>query len=117
MTLAFFGGVLLTSFFLLADPVALPLTRQGTLLFVLGAAVLSSRLSPNFFFFFQNGSLDCPNFNFVEINKYWDRPEGFSIRSAGTAILFMNLLTPWLDVWLKPAPYRAPQPLKATRAS
>ena len=78
MPLAFFSGVLSTSFFLLADPVTLPLTRKGTALFVLGAAFLSARLNP----------------------------DGFSIRSAGYAILLMNLLTPWLDVWLKPVPYR-----------
>ncbi len=77
MPLAFFSGVLLTSFFLLADPVTLPLTRKGTALFVLGAALLSSRLDP----------------------------DGFSIRSAGYAVLWMNLLTPWLDVWLRPVPY------------
>ena len=28
--------------------------------------------SPNFSFLFHNGSLDSPNFNFVEIDKYWD---------------------------------------------
>lgn len=83
---AFFSGVLLTSFFLLADPVTLPLTRKGTALFVLGAALLSSRLSP----------------------------EGFSIRSAGYAVLLMNLLAPWLDIWLKPIPYKTKHPLKAT---
>jgi Na+-translocating ferredoxin:NAD+ oxidoreductase RnfD subunit len=83
---AFFSGVLLTSFFLLADPVTLPLTRKGTALFVLGAAILSSRLSP----------------------------EGFSIRSVGYAVLLMNLLTPWLDVWLKPIPYKAKHSLKVT---
>ncbi|MFA7255476.1 MAG: RnfABCDGE type electron transport complex subunit D [Candidatus Omnitrophota bacterium] len=89
MPFAFFGGVLLTAFFLLADPVALPLTRQGTALFVLGAALLSSRLSP----------------------------EGFSIRSAGYAILLMNLLTPWLDVWLRPVSYKTKHHLKATYPS
>ncbi|MFH1800639.1 MAG: RnfABCDGE type electron transport complex subunit D [Candidatus Omnitrophota bacterium] len=82
----FFSGVLLTSFFLLADPVTLPLTRKGTAFFILGAALLSSRLNP----------------------------EGFSILSAGYAILLMNLLTPWLDVWLKPIPYKTKHPLKAT---
>ncbi len=86
MPLAFFSGVILTSFFLLADPVTLPLTRKGTTLFVLGAGFLSSRLGP----------------------------EGFSIHSAGYAILSMNLLTPWLDVWLKPVPYKAKHALKAT---
>jgi len=83
---AFFSGVLLTAFFLLADPVTLPLTRKGTAFFVLGAALLSSRLSP----------------------------EGFSIGRASCAILLMNLLTPWLDVWLKPVSYKAKQALKAT---
>ncbi len=86
MPLAFFSGVLLTSFFLLADPVTLPLTRKGTALFVLGAAFLSSKLGP----------------------------DGFSIRSAGYAVLSMNLLTPWLDVWLKPVPYKMKYQLKAT---
>lgn len=86
MPLTFFSGVLFASFFLLADPVTLPLTRKGAVLFVLGTALLSSRFNP----------------------------EGFSIRSAGYAILFMNLLTPWLDVWLKPAPYRTKHLIKAT---
>jgi len=86
MPLAFFSAVLFTAFFLLADPVTLPLTRKGTSLFVLGAALFSSRLSP----------------------------EGFSIHSACCAILLMNLSTPWLDVWLKPAPYQPEHPLKAT---
>ena len=83
MPLAFFSGVLLTSFFLLADPVTLPLTRRGTVLFVLGAALLSSR-------------------------------PGFSIHSAGYAILLMNLLTPWLDIWLKPVPFKFKRLIKAT---
>jgi len=86
MSPAFFSGVLLTSFFLLTDPVTLPLTRKGTGLFVLGAALLSSTLGP----------------------------EGFSIRSAGFAILLMNLLTPWLDLWLKPVSYKAKHLRKAT---
>lgn len=86
MPLAFFSGVLFTSFFLLADTVTLPLTRKGTALFVLGAALLSSRLNP----------------------------EGFSIRAAVYAILLMNLLTPWLDIWNKPASYRSKRLIKAT---
>lgn len=86
MPVAFFSGVFLTAFFLLADPTGQPLTRKGTALFVLGAAFLSSRLGPG----------------------------GFSIRSAACAILFMNLLTPWLDVWLRPVPYRVKNKLKAT---
>ncbi len=86
---AFFSGVLLTSFFLLGDPATLPLTRKGTALFALGAALLSSGLTP----------------------------EGFSIRSAGFAILTMNLLTPWLDVWLKPVSYKTKDPIKATYPS
>ncbi|MFA5168301.1 MAG: RnfABCDGE type electron transport complex subunit D [Candidatus Omnitrophota bacterium] len=86
MPYAFFSGILLTSFFLLADPVTMPLTRKGTVLFVLGAALLSSQLGG----------------------------EGFSIYSASCAILSMNLLTPWLDVWLKPVPYKTKRPLKAT---
>lgn len=70
------SGILLTAFFLLADPVAMPLTRSGTRLFVVGAASASVLLSPR----------------------------GFSIVAAGFSILLMNLLTPWLDVWLRPAP-------------
>lgn len=88
-SLAFFSGVLLTSFFLLGDPVTLPLTRKGRALFTLGAALLSSGFTP----------------------------EGFSIRSAGFAILTMNLLTPWLDLWLKPVPYKTRNPIKATYPS
>ncbi len=75
----FFSGVLLTAFFLLADPVAMPLTRRGTRLFVAGAALLSALLSPR----------------------------GFSMAAAGFSILLMNLLTPWLDVWLRPRPSAA----------
>ncbi len=86
MPIAFFSGVLLTAFFLLADPTPLPLTRKGTALFVLGAALLSSRMNSG----------------------------GFSIHSAGYAILLMNLVTPWLDVWLKPVPYKSKHQLKAT---
>lgn len=86
MPFVFFSGVLLTAFFLLADPATLPLSRKGTVLFVLGAAFLSSRLNS----------------------------EGFSIRSASYAILLMNFLTPWLEVWLKPAPYKAGHLFKAT---
>ena len=78
MPLAFFSGVLLTGFFLLADPVPLPLTRKGTRVFVLGAALLSSSLGGG----------------------------GFSIGTAAYAILLMDLLTPWLDVWLKPVSYK-----------
>ena len=85
MPSVFFSAVLFSAFFLLADPVTLPLTRKGTVLFALGAALLSSRLDFN----------------------------GFSIRSAGYAILLMNLLTPWLDVWLRPAPYKTARPVKA----
>jgi len=86
MSLVFFSGVLFAAFFLLTDPVTLPLTRKGTLIFVLGAALLSSGLSPG----------------------------GFSIRSAGFAVLWMNLLTPWLDLWLKPIPYKSKDHLKVT---
>ena len=86
MPFTFFSGVFLTAFFLLADPVAMPLTRKGTAFFVMGAALLSSRLSP----------------------------DGFSIRSTSYAVLGMNLLTPFLDVWLKPVPYQVKHPVKAT---
>jgi electron transport complex protein RnfD len=89
MLFTFFSGVLFTAFFFLADLVTLPLTRRGTALFVLGAAFLSSRLNA----------------------------DGFSIRSAGYAILLMNLLTPWLDLWLRPVPYKPKHPLKAACSS
>ena len=85
-TASFFSGTLLTAFFLLADPVAMPLTRKGVRIFVAGAALLSSGLLPG----------------------------GFSIRTAGAAILLMNLLTPWLDLWLKPVPYKTKNLIKAT---
>lgn len=88
-SLAFFSGALLTSFFLLADPVTLPLTRKGAALFALGAAFLSSCFTP----------------------------EGFSIRSVCYAVLLMNLLTPWLDIWFKPVPYKPIGRLKATHPS
>jgi electron transport complex protein RnfD len=86
MPVAVINAVLFTAFFLLADPVTLPLTRRGTVLFSLGAALLSSRLNPG----------------------------GFSIHSAGYAILLMNLCVPWLDLWLRPVPYKTKHTLKAT---
>ena len=86
MTIAFFSGVIFSAFFLLADPVTMPLTRRGTRVFVLGAALLSVLLGG----------------------------EAFSIGMAAYAILLMDLLTPWLDVWLKPAPRRSKPVLKAT---
>ena len=79
-------SVLFTGFFLLAEPVGMPLTRKGTAVFVLGAAFLSSRLGP----------------------------EGFSIAAAGYAVLSMNLLAPWLDIVFKPVPYKAKQKIRAT---
>jgi hypothetical protein len=30
---------------------------------------------PDFGFLLVRGSQDCPNFNFVEIDKYWDYPD------------------------------------------
>ncbi len=83
---AFLSGVLFTAFFLLADPVTLPLTRKGSALFVLGAAILSSTLDPH----------------------------GFSIGAVVFAVLWMSLLTPWLDVWLKPVPFIFKRLIKAT---
>lgn len=88
MPLTFFSGVLLTGFFLLADPVTLPLTRRGTRLFVVGAALLGSEMDSN----------------------------GFSIYSMSYAVLGMGLLAPWLDLWLKPIPYRTKRILKATHS-
>jgi len=84
--LMFFSGVLFAAFFLFADPVTMPLTRQGTRIFVLGAAVLSASLGG----------------------------EGFSIGTAACAILLMDLLTPWLDLWLKPVALKTKEMLKAT---
>jgi electron transport complex protein RnfD len=82
----FLSGVLFTAFFLLADSAILPLTRKGRAFFVLGAALLSSCLEPG----------------------------GFSINAAMFAILWMSLVTPWLDVWLKPAPFKSKRLIKAT---
>ena len=84
--LTFFGGVLFTAIFLLADPAGMPLTRKGTAFFVSGAAFLSSRLGPG----------------------------GFSIATVGYAVLLMNLLTPWLDVVFKPVPYKSKHRMLAT---
>jgi len=86
MPLTFFSSVLFAAFFLFADPVAMPLTRQGTRVFVLGAAVLSVSLGG----------------------------EGFSIRMAACAILLMDLLTPWLELWLKPVLLKKKEMLKVT---
>ena len=83
---AFFSGVFLTAFFLLADPVTMPLTRKGTRVFVFGAALLSASLGG----------------------------EGFSMGAAAYAILLMDLAAPWLDVGLKPVLSITKQPLKAT---
>ena len=71
---ALFNGVFLTAFFLLEDPVAMPMTKKGTMVFVLGAALLSLLAGR----------------------------KGFSISVAGCAILLMNLLTPWIDIWIRP---------------
>jgi electron transport complex protein RnfD len=89
MPLAFFSGVFFTAIFLLADPVGMPLTRKGTALFAIGAAFLSSRLGA----------------------------EGFSIAAVGYAVLFMDLLTPWLDVALKPVSYKTKHLTRATYPS
>ena len=86
MSPAFLSGVLFTAFFLLADPVVLPLTRKGSALFVLGAALIGSFLEPG----------------------------GFSISAGLFAILWMSLVTPWLDVWTKPVPFKTKRLLKAT---
>jgi len=88
LSVPFWSGVLFTAFFLLADPVGMPLTRKGTVLFVIGAAFLSA--------FSLGGS--------------------FTIARAGAAILGMNLLTPWLDAGLKPVPY-SPQKHKRKAAT
>ncbi|HOW58788.1 MAG TPA: RnfABCDGE type electron transport complex subunit D [Candidatus Omnitrophota bacterium] len=85
-SLTVLNWIFFTAFFLLGDSVAMPLTRKGTRIFVLGAALL------NFFF----------------------EAKGFSMAAAGYAILLMNALTPWLDVMMKPAAYRAKIHLKAT---
>ncbi len=69
----FLSGVLFTAFFLLADPVPMPVTRRGTSLFVLGAALLSCGISRN----------------------------GFSIAAAAVAILLMDLVVPWIDLGLR----------------
>lgn len=64
-----FNGVLLISFFLLTDPVPTPLTRGGTGVFAAGAAFLTASMN-------HHGSF---------------------IPAAGVSIIFMNLLTPWID--------------------
>jgi Na+-translocating ferredoxin:NAD+ oxidoreductase RnfD subunit len=86
MSPTFLSGVLFTAFFLLSDPVAMPLTRKGSAFFVVGAALLSSFLEPG----------------------------GFSISGALFALLWMNLLTPWLDAWLKPVSFKTKRLVKAT---
>jgi Na+-translocating ferredoxin:NAD+ oxidoreductase RnfD subunit len=86
MTPAFLSGVLFTAFFLLADPAVLPLTRKGSVLFILGAALLSFYLEPG----------------------------GFSINAAMFAILWMSLVTPWLDVGFNPTPFKSKRLIKAT---
>ncbi len=86
MPFAFFTGVLFTGTFLLADPVVMPLTRKGTALFALGAALLSSCLGEG----------------------------GFSIATVAYGILFMDLLTPWLDIGFKPIPYKTKDPNRVT---
>lgn len=85
-SLAALNGIAFTGFFLLGNPVAMPLSRKGTLIFVFGAALLG--------FFFN--------------------PQNFSIIAALFAILAMNAIAPWLDVWLKPIPYKAKIQIKAT---
>ena len=86
ITAAFLSSVLFTAFFLLADPVVLPLTRRGNIYFVLGAGILSSCLEAG----------------------------GFSISAATCALLWMSLITPWLDVLIRPVTFKSIKPLKAT---
>lgn len=85
----FSNGILISAFFLLADPVAMPLTRKGTRFFAAGAALLGAA---------------------------WGS-RGFSVAAAGFAILFMNMLTPWLDLWLRPRPFKDPDLTNAGRVS
>lgn len=85
-TLIFFSMTFFTAFFLLGVPVAMPLTRNGTRVFVLGAALLSVVFSD----------------------------QGLSINAVGYAVLFMNLFTPWMDRVMKPVPYKRWNNLKAT---
>lgn len=78
--LAAAGIGIFTACFLLTDPVTLPLSRQGTNLFAIGAAFLAAVLG-----------------------LY-----GSAVTSIGYAILFMNCLTPWFDVRSKPKRREAP---------
>ncbi|MBU9888341.1 MAG: RnfABCDGE type electron transport complex subunit D [Candidatus Omnitrophica bacterium] len=68
--------VLFPAFFLLADPVPMPMTRRGTRWFAAGAALLGVIGSP----------------------------AGYTIAGAGFAILLMGLMAPWLDLWFRPGP-------------
>ncbi|HNX69198.1 MAG TPA: RnfABCDGE type electron transport complex subunit D [Candidatus Omnitrophota bacterium] len=81
-TVAFWNGVLLIAAFFFSDPVATPLTRRGTRWFAAGAAILSALLAPG----------------------------GFSASAAAFSILLMNLLIPWLDLWIRPAGCRSREP-------
>ena len=84
-----FNGVFLTAFFLLEDSAAMPMTKKGTMIFVLGAAFLSLLVGR----------------------------KGFSISVACRAILMMNLLTPWIDIWIQPASRKAKVDFKAVSLS
>ena len=86
ITAAFLSSILFIAFFLLADPVVLPLTRRGNIYFVLGAGILSSCLEA----------------------------DGFSISAATCALLWMGLITPWLDVLIRPVTLKSQKFLKAT---
>lgn len=77
--LSFYATVLFVAFFLLTDPASLPLSRKGVFLFVAGTALFSSG---------------------------WG--SGVSIRSASYAVLLMNLLTPWIDLGVRPRFYKKP---------
>jgi electron transport complex protein RnfD len=72
--MAALGISVFSASFLLTDNATLPLTRRGTNFFVMGAAFLAALLLSN----------------------------RTAAAAVGYAVLIMNCLTPWLDVWCNP---------------
>ena len=68
------GRTLLAGFFMVTDPVTTPMTRTGRILFAIGTALLTVIFRTSLSYFVA--------FSF--------------------AMLIMNALTPWLDVWVQP---------------
>ena len=81
------GGLVLGAFFMATDYSSAPYTPWGRVVFAIGCGMLT-----------------------VMIRVFANYPEGVSF-----AILFMNLLTPWIDKWTRPEQFGSRTPYKTRR--